>query len=150
MAFRSQYAHSLDAKDRITIPAKHRTAFAQGVILSAGLDTCVEAWPVDAYEDFERHHLAGLSPLGRDARLIKRRLYALSDEDELDSAGRVKLPDHLVKHAKLSGECTIVGAGDHLEIWSPSEWAPEAEEMDARGEEIAEGLAGQGASEGKG
>jgi MraZ protein len=149
LAFRSQYEHSLDTKDRITIPAKHRAAFHEGVILSAGLDPCVEAWPLDAYESFEQRHLSGLSPLGRDARVIKRRLYALSEEESLDSSGRVRLPGHLVDHAKLEGPCVVVGAGDHLEMWSPREWQPEEREMDARGEEIAEGLAGRARSGGE-
>jgi MraZ protein len=150
LAFRSQYEHSLDSKDRITIPAKHRAAFAKGVILSAGFDPCVEAWPVEEYEAFEQRHLSGLSPLGRDARVIKRRLYALSEEESIDSGGRVRLPRHLIDHAKLEGPCVVVGAGDHLEMWSPREWQPEEQEMDARGEEIAEGLAGRGPAAGEG
>src|SRR5439155_15951810 len=49
LAFRGQYEHSLDSKDRLTVPARFRAALADGVVLSAGLDPCVEVYPTAEY-----------------------------------------------------------------------------------------------------
>lgn len=150
MAFRGQYEHSLDSKDRITIPARFRAALAGGVVLSASFDPCVDVYPVDQFARFEANFLSGLNPLTREGRILKRRVYARSEEIELDSAGRIRLPRHLIEHAKLEGPCVVVGAGDHLEIWGAEGWAPEESEMDAKANETAQRLGGGpgGAAEG--
>ena len=62
MAFRGHYEHSLDAKDRLTVPARFRAALADGVVLSAGLDPCVEVYPTAEYARFEQQVLARAQP----------------------------------------------------------------------------------------
>ena len=61
MALRGQYEHSLDSKDRLTVPARFRAALADGVVLSAGLDPCVEVYPTSEYARFQRpgHRVTG-------------------------------------------------------------------------------------------
>jgi MraZ protein len=150
MAFRGQHEHSLDSKDRMTIPARLRAALAEGVVLSAGLDPCVDVYPVSAYAELEANYLSNLGPMTRRSRMLRRRFYSGSDEAELDSAGRVRLPRNLITHAGLEGPCIIVGAGDHLEIWSAESWGPEREEFEAKAAELAEGLEGPGGDVGPG
>ena len=140
MAFRGQQEHSLDSKDRITIPARFRAALADGVVLFAGLDTCVDLYSLDEFAAFEKSYLANLSPMNRHSRMLRRRFYAGSEEVQLDSAGRVRFPKSLLEHAELSGACVIVGAGDHLEIWSQDAWAPERDEFEEKAAELAEEL----------
>ena len=53
LAFRGQHEHSLDSKDRLTVPARYRAALADGVVLAAGLDPCVEVYGVEDYTRFE-------------------------------------------------------------------------------------------------
>ena len=60
MAFRGHYEHSLDSKDRITVPARFRAELAGGAVLSAGLDPCIEVYPVAEYTKFEEHVLGEL------------------------------------------------------------------------------------------
>jgi MraZ protein len=140
LAFHGQHEHSLDSKDRLTIPARFRSALADGVILVKGLDPCVEVYPVQEFARFEERDLAGFSSFSRDQRRMRRRIYAHSVDEELDSAGRIRLPAHLIAHADLEGACVIVGAGNTLEIWNPKAWGSEDAEVDARANQIAEGL----------
>ena len=142
MAFRGQHEHSLDSKDRMTIPARLRAALAEGVVLSAGLDPCVDVYPVSAYAELEANYLSNLGPMTRRSRMLRRRFYSGSEEAELDSAGRIRMPRSLIAHAGLEGPCVVVGAGDHLEIWSAESWGPEQEEFEAKAAELAEGLGG--------
>lgn len=140
MAFRGQQEHSLDSKDRITIPARFRAALSDGVVLSAGLDPCVDVYPLAGFAALEENYLSGLSPMTRRSRMLRRRFYSGSEEAELDSAGRLRLARSLLDHAALSGGCTIVGAGDHLEIWGEEAWGSERDEFEAQASELAEGL----------
>ena len=144
MAFRGLYEHSLDSKDRLTVPARFRSALADGVVLSKGLDPCVDLYTPEAFERISDTYLAPHSPFGADARKMRRRFHGGSFDEKLDSAGRVRLPKPLIEHAGLDGPCVIVGAGANLEIWNAKTWASHEAELDAAASEIAEGLAGNG------
>ena len=144
MAFRGLYEHSLDSKDRLTVPARFRSALADGVVLSKGLDPCVDLYTPEAFERVSDTYLAPHSPFSADARKMRRRFHGGSFDEKLDSAGRVRLPRPLIEHADLKGPCVIVGAGEQLEIWNAETWAGHEAELDAAAAEIAEGLAGGG------
>ena len=142
MAFRGLYEHSLDSKDRLTVPARFRSALADGVVLSKGFDTCVWLQTTADFERLSDRFLAPHSPFGTNARKLRRRFHGGSFDEKLDSAGRVRLPKPLIEHAGLAGPCVIVGAGEYLEIWDAERWAAQESALDAEAAEIAEGLAG--------
>ena len=147
MAFRGQHEHSLDSKDRLTIPARFRAALDEGVVLFEELDPCVSIYPVSDYAKLTENYLGTLNPLTKRGRMMRRRFHARSHDESLDSAGRVRLPRHLIEHASLEGACMIVGVDDHLEVWSPDAWSEHDAEIDAQANELAESLGGEGASE---
>jgi MraZ protein len=147
VAFRGIYEHSLDSKDRLTVPSRFRAALSDGVVLSKGFDPCVWVQTTAEFEQLSDRFLAPHSPFGRDARLLRRRFHGGSFDETLDSAGRIRLPKPLIEHAGLDGPCVVTGAGEYLEIWNADAWAKQEEELDAAAAEIAEGLSGSGASE---
>jgi MraZ protein len=145
LAFRGHFQHSLDSKDRLTVPARFRAAFAEGVVLSAGLDPCVEVYPTKEYSRFEEQVLGELNPLSRNGRMMRRRFHGRSHDETLDTAGRVRIPRHLIDHAGLKeGPCVVIGVADHLEIWNTGAWTEHDLEIDETATEIAEELAGGG------
>ena len=141
MTFRGLNEHSLDSKDRITVPAHHRAALAEGIVLMQGIEACVEIWPASVAERMESTTLSALNPMSRDARRIQRRFFAHSESSDLDSAGRVRLSRRLIDHAGLEGRCIVSGMGTRLEIWSPDQWLAEDEENEQRTPELTESLA---------
>lgn len=141
MAFRGQHEHSLDAKDRLTIPSKLRAQLAEGVVVSASFDPCIEIHPASGFDAYLARVGSNLNTLGGKPRMILRRIASKAEDDKLDSAGRVKIPKHLIDHGDLSGACMIIGAETHLEVWSPERWAEYSERMDAEVGAIAEELA---------
>ena len=141
MTFRGLHEHSLDSKDRITVPSQYRGALSDGLVLMQGIEKCVEVWPAVEAEAMESATLAGLNPLSREARRIKRSFFAHSASAELDSAGRIKLPSSHIEHAGLSGRCVITGMGPNLEIWNPETWAAEDEENAEQIPALTESLA---------
>jgi MraZ protein len=149
LAFRGHYEHSLDSKDRLTVPARFRAALADGVVLAAGLDPCVEIYPPSEYTRFEEQVLGGLNPLTRSGRMMRRRFHARSHDETLDSAGRVRIPKNLIEHAGLEeGPCVVIGVADHLEVWNTGAWEEHDAQIDETAIEMAEELAGGGRGEG--
>jgi MraZ protein len=149
LAFRGHYEHSLDSKDRLTVPARFRAALADGAVLAAGLDPCVEIYPTIEFTRFEEQVLGELNPLSRKGRMMRRRFHGRSHDEKLDSAGRVRIPKNLIEHAGLEeGPCVVIGVADHLEIWNTGAWNEHDAEIDETATEIAEELAGGGPSAG--
>jgi MraZ protein len=141
MTFRGRNEHTLDSKDRITVPAQYRASFADGVVLMKGVEPCVEVWPAKAAAEMEERTLSALNPMSRDARRIQRRFFSHSESVELDAAGRVRLTRQLIEHAGLEGQCIVTGTGSRLEIWSPEAWGAEDDENEQLTPELTERLA---------
>ena len=142
MAFRGQYEHSLDSKDRLTVPAKFRAELSGGIVLVAGLDPCVQLFTPQGYDEFSQKFLGELNPLSRKGRMMTLRFNASAADESLDSAGRVRVAKHLLEHAGLEGACMIVGSSTHLQLWNPARWGEMYAEIDAQAEQMAEELAG--------
>jgi MraZ protein len=123
MVFRGTFDYSLDAKNRLTVPARYRAALSDGVVLAMGLERCVALWTPAGYDEYTQASLAGFHPLSPEAQKLKRFFAANSLETELDAAGRVMLPTFLIEHAGLEKEVVVTGSGDALEIWSRATWA---------------------------
>ena len=138
-----EYEHTVDDKNRLTLPAKFRGAMAGGVVLTRGLDACVEAYPADAWKRLVESKLAGLNPLSREARLLERFYYSGAVEVEPDKQGRVMLPSALVEYGGLSREVVVLGLRDRLEIWDRPAWRAQLKEVMGSAEDVAERLAAQ-------
>ena len=122
MTFRGTFDHSLDAKNRLTIPAKFRSALADGVVLAKGIEPCVAVWTPSDYDVYVSTALAGFHPLSQQAQKLKRFFAANSFDTELDGAGRVMVPAALMEHAGLRKEVVVTGAGESLELWDRDAW----------------------------
>ena len=138
-SFRGTFDYTLDAKNRLTVPARFRAVLADGVVMAKSTEPCVQLWVPDDYDRFTASALATLNPASPDARKLRRFFSANSHDTELDSAGRVMFPSFLLDHASLKKDVVVTGAGDCLEVWDRGEWsgyndalAAEADEITAR------------------
>lgn len=138
MAFRGHYEHSLDSKDRLTVPARFRVALSDGVVISKGIDPCVAVFTPDGFDRFTSNFLDPVNPLGARGRQLRRHFHGNSFDDKLDSAGRIRLPRKLIEHAGLGGSCVVIGMSDHFEVWDAERWAAYEPELDAGVAEAAE------------
>ena len=135
MSFRGTFEHALDAKHRLTIPAKFRGALANGVVLAAshelepGAPRTVAIWTPEVYDEFTRSTLAGLNPASPTARKFKRFFFNTSFDTELDSANRVMIPPKLMSYAGLNREVVVTGSGECLEVWDRAQYDKSFEEV---------------------
>jgi MraZ protein len=140
VAFRGTFDYTLDAKHRLTVPAKFRAALSDGVVLAKGVEPCVAIWTPDAYEAQTAAALAGRNPLSPQARELSRFFAANAVDLDLDSAGRVMIPPFLLDHAGLGREVVVTGAGDCLEVWDRVRWREYNESLTGRISDIAASL----------
>ena len=117
MIFRGTFEHALDAKHRLTVPAKFRAALSAGVVLAAspevseGSPRSVSIWTPDDYEAFTKQTLNGLNPSSPKARELKRFFFNSSFDAELDSANRLMIPPPLMRYASLDKDVVVTGSG---------------------------------------
>ena len=93
-----EYEHTLDDKNRLTLPAKFRQACAGEVVVSRGIDGCLFVYTRDELGFLRRcSQLQGLSPFCKEARQMSRFIFAGATEAELDKQGRVMVPPALLR-----------------------------------------------------
>ena len=138
--FLGQYRHAIDNKGRLTIPARFRDELADGAYLTQGFDRNLRLVTEDAFKAvFEKLSIMKTTdPVARD---LRRLIFATASQVDLDSVGRVLIPQFLRDVAGLDGEAVIVGVGEAVEIWSPEEWDQKVilmSDVDANAERFAE------------
>jgi MraZ protein len=92
------------------------------VVLSKGIERCVQVWQPSAYDAYITAALADVHPLSDQGRKLNRFFAANSLDTELDAAGRVMIPTFLIEHADLGKDVVVTGAGDCLEVWDRADW----------------------------
>ena len=136
-----EYEHTIDDKNRLTLPARFRQAFADGLVLTRGIERCLAAYPRSEWSAIVESRLRELDPLSREGRLMQRFFYSGAAEAELDKQGRVMIPTSLAEHAALGKEVVVAGIRDHLEIWDRAAWREHLHEIEGSAEDVAERLA---------
>ena len=135
------YDHTLDDKNRLTLPAKFREAFIDGVVITRGLDGCLYAFRREDWDRLVDSRLSTLDPLSPEGRRLQRHFFSGASEAELDKQGRVMIPAQLIERAKLSKEVVVAGVNDRLEVWDRAAWRKELAEVEGSAEDVAERLA---------
>jgi MraZ protein len=135
------HEHTIDDKNRLTLPAKFRQAFSDGVVVTRGLDRCLYAYRREDWGRLVESRLAPLDPLGKEGRKMHRYFFASATEADLDKQGRVMLPAPLIEYAQLGREVVVAGVNDRLEIWDREAWRRELAEIEGSAEDVAERLA---------
>ena len=123
MVFQGVSALNLDAKGRMSVPAKHRDALlVQGegrVTLTKHPDGCLMVFPRPEWEAFR----ARVAQLPMDAHWWRRIFLGNATELDLDSAGRILVSPELRSAAGIQREVILLGMGSHLELWDAATYA---------------------------
>ena len=143
MAFRGHFEYSLDAKNRLNIPAKFRASFSGGLVLARWLDPCIAIFTPEGFDRFNECFIGDMHPLSPERRRLTRFFSGGSFDSELDSAGRVTVGAQLLEHAGITGasrEVVVVGSGDHLEVWDRKRFSEDQADLPDQVARFAEGL----------
>ncbi len=117
MSFTGEYHHNLDAKGRLIIPAKFRDQLGMEFTVTRSLDGCLAMYAAKEWEALE-DKLNALPMTNEKARSLKRFLLGSANTCEIDKQGRILIPQVLREKAGLDKDITLLGVGDHIEIWN--------------------------------
>ena len=141
--FLGEYLHTFDSKNRISIPSKFRKDLGRVVVVTRGLDHCLNVYSRKAWEKEARGYAAEVN--GSAARRGLARLFlAGSSEGEVDRSGRVLIPEHLKSFASIKEMAVIAGVADRVEIWEEHAWKKYTAAIERNADTFAETLDASG------
>lgn len=134
-----EYLHTIDSKNRLSVPSKFRKTLGKEIILTRGLDKCLFLYPQGQWKELAEK-LSKL-PVGKaENRAFIRTMISGAINLEIDSLGRILIPDYLRVYANLEEAAMIVGLYNRAEIWNPAIWARYSENAKENIEIMAEKL----------
>ena len=130
------YRVNMDAKGRVTIPARFREDLGDRFYVTKGLDGCLFVLSAGQWNTFVEK--VSHMPVSK-ARSLQRFFFSGACEAEPDKQGRILLPVSLREYARLEKDVTVSGAGVRAEIWDTGRWQAYNEMQDEKKlEEIME------------
>ena len=114
-----EYQHTLDSKGRLFIPAKLREELGDVFYITLSMDKCLSAYSAESWQTFSDK--VDAMPYVKQRKM--RPLFAYAARCELDSQGRILLPQNLRDFAELTKDVTVVGCNNHAEFWDAVRWA---------------------------
>ena len=141
--FLGEYQHTLDAKGRVSLPAKFRGELTGNVVICNGLDDCLYVFSAEEYLAFAAQLSAGSDGDAR-SRRVKRFFLGSAQEVPLDSAGRISLTPALRNYASLTKDVVVIGTGERIELWDAEKWDAYNGGAEGSIEDLAQELADAG------
>lgn len=137
--FYGQYENKLDEKNRLMIPKKLREEAGDKLFILEYLDGKLSLFKPEEFEKLVA--TANSIPFAQEkARKFIRKIIGSAIDLDVDKAGRIQIPVLYVNKHHLGKELTILGVGDHIEIWNKQEYSDYEEKVDDEIDEIAEEL----------
>ena len=114
-----EYQHNLDSKGRLFIPAKLREELGNIFYVTLSMDKCLSAYSAESWRDFSDK--VNAMPYVKQRKM--RPLFAYAAKCELDTQGRILIPQNLRDYAGLTKNVTVVGCNNHAELWDAAAWS---------------------------
>ena len=126
LMFRGINDLNLDAKGRLSIPARYREFIQQccggRLVVTIDTDSCLLIYPLPEWERIEVK-LMQLPNIKKQDRRLQRLLVGHATECEIDGQFRVLLPPPLRQFAGLNKHTVLIGQGNKFELWDRDIWA---------------------------
>ena len=126
-----KYAHNIDAKGRLFIPAKLREELGgKNFHLIIGQDMCLSLFSDESWNE----KMAALKEQSYSSLKKLRMIFAHAADCDPDAQGRILIPAKLREYAGLTREVVVIGSFDRAEIWDAERWAAVENDAFASGE----------------
>jgi MraZ protein len=137
--FIGEYTHTIDDKNRLSLPVKFRKEIGKKIVLTPGLDGCLFGFTTSQWNKISEK-LANSSMLQSDTRSFNRFMFGGAVEVEVDSIGRVLVPDFLKERSTLKNKVVVIGVQDRIEIWNDKRWFEYKGTVEKQADQLAEKL----------
>jgi MraZ protein len=141
--FIGEYQHSIDGKGRLAIPQKFRKQLAGKAVVTRGLDDCLFVYSLIEWKKLAEK-LAALPFSQTNSRALARLMLAGAMDVDIDSQGRVLVPDYLRKYAGLKKNVVVAGLYSRVELWDKAAWEKYSAHAEKKAEDIAEQMGALG------
>ncbi len=118
MTMTGEFRHTLDAKGRLFIPSKLRDELGSVFFVTVSMDKCLSAYSAESWKVFSDK--VDAMPYVKQRKM--RPLFAYAAKCEVDSQGRILLPQNLRDFAGLNKDVAVVGCNNHAEFWDAARW----------------------------
>jgi MraZ protein len=134
-----EYTHTLDPKKRLSMPSKFRKELGRKVVVTRGLDNCLFVYPPKEWQKISEK-ISEL-PMGQaDTRGFGRFMLSGAVEVDVDTAGRILIPDFLKNFAQLKNKVVLAGMYTRIEVWNEKNWSEYKGRIEKQGDQLAEKL----------
>lgn len=139
-----EYRHTIDTKKRLSLPAKFRKELGKRIVITKGFDRCLFIYPEKGFDRL-LEKFKNLSFGQAEARSFSRFLLGSAVNIEVDTLGRILVPDFLKEFGQLGGKVALVGVNERVEVWSETAWDSYKKDIESKADILAERLGGAGA-----
>ncbi len=139
-----EYTHTIDEKNRVSLPSKFRSLLGKKIVITPGLDQCLFVFTSKEWQGIAEKLSTNSSMLSADMRSFTRYMFGGASEVEVDNTGRVLVPDFLRERANLKSKVVLIGVQNRLEIWNEKSWSLYKQQVEKQADGLAEKLSGLG------
>ncbi len=137
-----EYIHTLDDKNRISLPIKFRKEMGKSIVVAPGLDNCLSLYTTKEWQKIS-NKLSDSSMLASDNRSFSRFMFGQAVVVDVDGNGRILIPENLKNRSSLSTKVVVIGVQNRVEIWNESSWIEYKKKVETQADALADKL-GQG------
>lgn len=134
-----EYNHSIDPKKRVSLPSKFRKEIGKKLVMTRGLDNCLFLYAVSEWKIIS-DKLGTLGMGQASTRGFNRFLLSGAAEVEVDSVGRILIPDYLAQFAELKKSVVFAGVHNRIELWNEKRWTEYKKQIEKDADQLAEQL----------
>lgn len=134
-----EFTHTLDEKKRVSLPARFRSELGKSIVITRGLDGCLFIYSTSEWKKFVAK-LSELSMGSSDSRAFNRFIVGGAVETDIDSSGRILVPDYLKEFAKLGEKIILAGVSNRVEVWNEDAWKSYSDQLVGKADLLAEKL----------
>ncbi len=122
--FFGEFEYRIDEKGRVPVPPKFRGLLKGGVVLTPGVEKCVNILPLPEWKKMAAAFTTGAVTPSK-LRRLNRAIFATAFNVEVDGQGRIALPMSLRDYAEIKDSAVIAGVNTYLELWDKEQWEAE-------------------------
>ncbi|MBP3815717.1 MAG: division/cell wall cluster transcriptional repressor MraZ [Firmicutes bacterium] len=119
--FMGTYNNSIDAKNRMIVPAKHRDQLGDGCVITIGIEKCLTIYSQESWNK-QAEKMESIPESDLESRKYVRLFFSHAEECTFDKQGRIIIPEHLKDYAGITKELVTMGVKTKIEVWAKEVW----------------------------
>ncbi len=134
-----EYIHTLDDKNRMSLPIKFRKEMGKSIIIAPWLDNCLSIFTEKEWQKVSSK-LSDSSMVASDNRSFSRFMFGQAVVVDVDTNGRILIPENLKNRSNLSNKVVVIGVQNRAEIWNEQSWNEYKKLVETQADALADKL----------